>query len=503
MALRRILHLDMDAFYASVEQRDDPSLRGKPVAVGGRVGERGVVAAASYEARAFGVRSAMSMSAALRNCPQLVVVRPDMSKYQRVSRTVFELFRAVTPLVEPLSMDEAYLDVTENAWHEPLGVTVARRLKQQVREATQLTISAGVAPNKFLAKIASGWKKPDGLTVIAPERMEDFLQKLPVDALWGVGPKTAARLRTAGIERLVDVRDAGRGRARPPSSAAWPAGCARSPTASTSAASSRTARPSRADPSAPTPRISTDLGTIQSEVAKMAEGAARWLEKRETLARTVTLKMRYKDFRTITRAHSERADARCRVDHRSRGAAGRQDRRRADAGPADWRQRQRPRRRRRAAARAARRAAAAVRRLAARKPPARPRARGDFAACVRRRLTATRSRRRMNALGRSIHVRGKGCAHDHDRFAHRDPSSSFSLVRTQARERGSACPGPSDPYAAFRLNLEQQRKRAKDLLRAVRAGDAAARRRLADAVARPAPDAVDGQARRCTIRDRP
>ena len=251
MALRRILHLDMDAFYASVEQRDDPSLRGKPVAVGGRVGERGVVAAASYEARAFGVRSAMSMSAALRNCPHLVVVRPDMSKYQRVSRTVFELFRAVTPLVEPLSMDEAYLDVTENAWNEPLGVNVARRLKQQVREATQLTISAGVAPNKFLAKIASGWKKPDGLTVIAPERMEDFLQKLPVDALWGVGPKTAARLRAAGIERLVDVRTQDEA-ALSALWAAWPAGCARWPTASTSAASSRTARPSRAARSAPT-----------------------------------------------------------------------------------------------------------------------------------------------------------------------------------------------------------------------------------------------------------
>jgi DNA polymerase IV len=306
MALRRILHLDMDAFYASVEQRDDPSLRGKPVVVGGRVGERGVVAAASYEARAFGVRSAMPMSAALRNCPHLVVVRPDMSKYKRVSTTVFELFRAVTPLVEPLSMDEAYLDVTENSWHEPLGVNVARRLKQQVREATQLTISAGVAPNKFLAKIASGWKKPDGLTVIAPERMEDFLQKLPVDALWGVGPKTAARLRRAGIERLVDVRaqDDAALTALVGSMAGWLRALAHG-------VDERRVEPHREAKSSGSEctytEDLTDLGTIQSEVAKMAGSAARWLEQRETLARTVTLKMRYKDFRTITRSHT--ADA--------------------------------------------------------------------------------------------------------------------------------------------------------------------------------------------------
>ena len=198
----------MDAFYASVEQRDDPSLRGRPVAVGGRPESRGVVAAASYEARVFGVRSAIPMARAVRLCPDLVILRPDFSRYAAVSQQVFAIFRGVTPLVEPLSMDEAYLDVTENAWSEPLGVAVARRLKTQIREETLLTASAGVAPNKFLAKIASGWKKPDGLTVISPERIEGFLQGLPVDALWGVGPKTAAKLRAAGIQRLVDVRTA-------------------------------------------------------------------------------------------------------------------------------------------------------------------------------------------------------------------------------------------------------------------------------------------------------
>src|SRR5438045_2389789 len=198
----------MDAFYASVEQRDDPALRGKPVAVGGQPDKRGVVAAASYEARVFGVRSAMSMAKAVRLCPGLVIVRPDFARYKAASNAVFSIFREVTPLVEPMSVDEAYLDVTENAWGETLGTAVAKRLKERIKADTGLTASAGVAPNKFLAKIASGWKKPDGLTVISPERVEPFLQQLPVDALWGVGPVTAEKLRAKGIDRLVDVRTA-------------------------------------------------------------------------------------------------------------------------------------------------------------------------------------------------------------------------------------------------------------------------------------------------------
>src|SRR5262249_16637080 len=206
--VRRILHIDMDAFYASVEQRDNPALRGKPVAVGGDPNRRGVVAAASYEARTFGVHSAIPMARAVRLCPHLIVVPADFQKYRAASQKVFEIFRSVTPLVEPLSLDEAYLDVTENAWGETLGRSVALRLKAEIRAHTGLTASAGVAPNKSLAKIAAAGKKPDGLTVIAPERVEQFLQKLPVDALWGVGPVTAARLRERGIERLVDVRTA-------------------------------------------------------------------------------------------------------------------------------------------------------------------------------------------------------------------------------------------------------------------------------------------------------
>src|SRR5471030_1347369 len=206
--IRRILHVDMDAFYASVEQRDDPALRGKPLAVGGRPEGRGVVAAASYEARAFGVYSAMPMSRAVRLCPSLVIVPPDFARYKAASNAVFAIFREVTPLVEPLSLDEAYLDVTENAWGETFGTAVAKRLKERIRADTGLTASAGVALNKFVANIASGGKKPDGLAVIGPDRVEPFLQQLPVDALWGVGPVTAKKLRARGIDRLVDVRAA-------------------------------------------------------------------------------------------------------------------------------------------------------------------------------------------------------------------------------------------------------------------------------------------------------
>ncbi len=302
--LRRILHLDMDAFYAQVEQRDDPSLRGRPVAVGGDPSGRGVVCAASYEARAFGVRSALSMAKAIRLCPTLLIVKPDFSKYRALSGTIFQLYRNVTPLVEPLSLDEAYLDVTENAWGEPLGVTVARRLKADVREATGLTVSAGVAPNKFLAKIASGWQKPDGLTVIAPERVESFLQQLPVDALWGVGPVTARKLRQAGLARLVDVRAADPVRLRQlVGSFADGLRQLAHGIDDRRVVSTRIAKSSGEEHTYPTDL--TDVERIRTEVAQMAERAAAWLTRKALYARTVTLKVRYTDFSTITRSHSE------------------------------------------------------------------------------------------------------------------------------------------------------------------------------------------------------
>jgi len=293
----------MDAFYASVEQRDNPSLRGKPVAVGGRPDRRGVVAAASYEARAFGVRSAISMAKAVRICPDLVILRPDFSRYKAASTAVFGIFREVTPLVEPLSLDEAYLDVTDNAWHEPLASTVARRLKDRIRTETGLTASAGVAPNKFLAKIASGWRKPDGLTVVAPDRVEPFLQLLPVDALWGVGPVTASKLRARGIERLVDVRtvDPQELREAVGGLAEW----LRQLAYGTDDRPVLPHRESKSSGSETTyPEDLADVNVIRHEVAAMAAEACRRLERKALLTRTVTIKVRYSDFTTITRSHS-------------------------------------------------------------------------------------------------------------------------------------------------------------------------------------------------------
>jgi DNA polymerase IV len=302
--MRRILHIDMDAFYASVEQRDNRALRGRPVAVGGHPDKRGVVAAASYEARVFGVRSAMPMSRAVRLCPALAIVRPDFTKYRAVSNQVFDLFRMVTTLVEPLSLDEAYLDVTENAWGETLGMTVARRLKDEIRAVTGLTASAGVAPNKFLAKIASGWQKPDGLTVIAPERVEHFLQGLPVDALWGVGPVTARKLRERGIEKLVDIRaaDAALLRDTVGSLADWLRELAQGHDDRPVVAEHE---PKSSGSENTFERDITDLDIIRSEVVAMATQAAAWLVRRELYARTITIKVRYSDFTTITRSHTE------------------------------------------------------------------------------------------------------------------------------------------------------------------------------------------------------
>jgi len=301
--MRRIVHLDMDAFYAAVEQRDDPRLRGRPLAVGGSPEGRGVVAAASYEARAFGVRSAMPMARALRLCPGLAIVRPDFTKYKAVSEQVMAILRSCTPLVEPLSLDEAYLDVTENRWGVVYASLVARELKRRIYAETRCTASAGVAPNKFLAKIASGWRKPDGLTVISPERVEQFLQGLPVDALWGVGPVTAAKLRRLGIERVVDIRsfDPGVLHKEVGSLADWlrrlSYGDDPRPVVAHRAAKSASSETTYA-------QDLEDLEAIRTEVARLARETAEWLEKKRLAGRTVTIKVRYADFTTVTRSHT-------------------------------------------------------------------------------------------------------------------------------------------------------------------------------------------------------
>jgi len=197
----------MDAFYASIEQREDPSLRGRPVIVGGP-SERGVVAAASYEARPFGVRSAMPTVQALRLCPEAVVVPGNHSLYGEVSRQIFDIFRRYTPLVQGLSLDEAFLDVTASRTLFGSAESIARRIKAEIRQEVRLTASAGVAPCKFVAKIASDLDKPDGLVVVAPDAVVEMLAPLPIERMWGVGPKTSKRLRAAGFRTIGDLAGA-------------------------------------------------------------------------------------------------------------------------------------------------------------------------------------------------------------------------------------------------------------------------------------------------------
>lgn len=203
---RKIIHIDMDAFYASVEQRDNPELRGKALAVGYSE-ERGVVAAASYEARKYGVRSAMSSQKAKRLCPHLIFVPGRMSVYKEVSSQIHEIFHEYTDIIEPLSLDEAFLDVTENKKQIPLAVDIAKEIKQRIRQELHLVASAGISYNKFLAKIASDYRKPDGLCTIHPAQALDFIARLPIESFWGVGPVTAKKMHTLGIHNGAELRD--------------------------------------------------------------------------------------------------------------------------------------------------------------------------------------------------------------------------------------------------------------------------------------------------------
>ena len=303
MAGRKILHVDMDAFYASVEQRDQPELRGKPVIVGGSPEGRGVVCSASYEARRFGVRSAMSARKARQLCPQAIFVDVHMAKYRDVSRRIQTMFREVTDLVEPLSLDEAYLDVTENHLGETLASKVAKSLRERIRNELGLTASAGVGPNKFIAKLASDMRKPDALVVIPPERVPELLARLPVEKLWGVGPATAKRLHERGFFTTEDLRSA-------------PASVVQAILGKFGTFIHRLAhgideRPVRSERDPKSRGAETTFmrdvrgfEALASELPALCNDVARSLERNERKARTVTVKIRYHDFLTVTRQRS-------------------------------------------------------------------------------------------------------------------------------------------------------------------------------------------------------
>jgi DNA polymerase-4 len=301
MLPRKIVHIDMDAFYASVEQRDDPHLRGKPVIVAWR-GNRSVVCAASYEARKFGVRSAMPAVRAERLCPNAVFLPPDFPRYRAVSRQVRELLQRHTDLIEPLSLDEAYLDVSENKTGLLTATLVARTIREQIRAELQLTASAGVAPNKFLAKIASDWKKPDGLFVIQPEEVDAFLLPLPVGRLPGVGKVTEEKLKSFQVHTIADLR-----RLNLPT------------------LENRFGRygvrlnelahgvdESKVVPDRPTQSISAEdtferdvpLTETEPMIRKLAELTWAASRKESRIARTVVLKLKTAEFKILTRSHT-------------------------------------------------------------------------------------------------------------------------------------------------------------------------------------------------------
>jgi DNA polymerase IV len=301
MTARKIIHIDMDSFYASVEQRDDPQLLGKPVIVAWR-GSRSVVCAASYEARGFGVRSAMPAVRAERLCPNAVFLPPDFARYRAVSAQVREILKCHTDLIEPLSLDEAYLDVSENKTGLPTATQVARTIREQIRSELKLTASAGVAPNKFLAKIASDWRKPDGLFVIPPEEVDSFLLPLPVGRLPGVGKVMEEKLKHLEVQTIADLRRMdlatlegrfGRYGVRLYELA-------------------RGIDTSDVIPDRPTQSISAEdtfscdllLTEMEPMIRRLAEHTWAASRKESRIARTVVLKLKTSDFKILTRSHT-------------------------------------------------------------------------------------------------------------------------------------------------------------------------------------------------------
>ena len=299
--IRKIIHVDMDAFYASVEQRDDPSLKGKPVAVGG--GHRGVVTAASYEARPFGVRSAMPSVTAKRICPELIFVKPRFDVYRAVSQQIRAIFGCYTELVEPLSLDEAYLDVTDDVLALGSARAIAEDIRRRIREETGLTASAGVSYCKFIAKLASDHRKPDGLCVITPDKGPDFVASLPVARFHGVGPVTAAKMERLGIVTGADLRawSLPQLQAHFGSSAEWYWRICRG-------IDEREVRPDRPYKSVSAERTFDedlrDADRLAEELERIAGYAWARVERAEVTGRTVTLKVKFGDFTIITRSRS-------------------------------------------------------------------------------------------------------------------------------------------------------------------------------------------------------
>lgn len=302
MTVRKVIHVDMDAFYASVEQRDDPTLCGKPVAVG-HAAKRGVVAAASYEAREFGVRSAMPSTTALRQCPELVFVPPRFEVYRAVSQQIRNIFADYTPLIEPLSLDEAYLDVSQNLRAIPTASATATEIRARILAETGLTASAGISYNKFLAKLASDHRKPNGQFVITPEMGPAFIAELPIGKVHGVGPVTADKMKSLGIHTGADLREQSLEFLQQHfgKSGAWYYAIARGE-------DDRPVRPDRQRKSSGSETtFSEDLkypADIEAGVRAMADDVWAWCEKHQVFGQTVTVKVKYADFQQVTRSRT-------------------------------------------------------------------------------------------------------------------------------------------------------------------------------------------------------
>ena len=301
--MRRILHCDMDCYYAAVHVRDDPSLAGRPVVVGGDPRARGVVASANYEARRFGIHSAMPASRAARLCPDAVFLHPDFPRYRRESDKIFAIYREITPLVETVSLDEAYLDVTDHLGDLPTATAVAKEIRRRVREERRLTVSVGVGPSCLVAKIASDFRKPDGLTVVPPARVQAFLDPLPVRRLHGVGPATEAALLTMGIHTVAELRArpvaelVGRFHSHGRTLWEYARGIDDSPVEPIHERKSLSTENTYAEDL-------RDLSAMDEELERMAEEVADGLTRRELAACTVSVKVRYADFTTVTRART-------------------------------------------------------------------------------------------------------------------------------------------------------------------------------------------------------